>query len=122
MIPRGIKSLLVLSALFFLFVIGFFLIEQRQAVLMTKREIRRFSQVVTVTETRLQEVMITRSKISLPSFSSGMRIVPVGYRDVYRVEIPSSETQEERDRRFVGWVQVCLEWIVERFPSAKMEI
>ncbi|NPV37828.1 hypothetical protein BREVNS_2197 [Brevinematales bacterium NS] len=122
MIPRGVKALLVLSALFFLFVIGFLLIEQRQNVLVTKREIRRFSQVLTLTETRLQELMMERAKISLPSFSSGVKVTPVGYRDVYRVELPGKVPEEKPQTFSKGILQVCLDWILERFPSAKMEI
>lgn len=122
MIPRGVKALLVLSALFFLFVIGFLLIEQRQNVLVTKREIRRFSQILTLTETRLQELMMERSKISLPSFSSGVKVTPVGYRDVYRVELPGKVSEEKPQTLSKGILQVCLDWILERFPAAKMEI
>jgi hypothetical protein len=122
MIPRGVKALLVLSALFFLFVIGFLLIEQRQNVLVTKREIRRFSQVLTLTETRLQELMMQWAKISLPSFSSGVKVTPVGYRDVYRVELPGKVSEEKPQTLSKGILQVCLDWILERFPSAKMEI
>lgn len=122
MIPRGVKALLVLSALFFLFVIGFLLIEQRQNVLVTKREVRRFSQLLTLTETRLQELMMERAKISLPSFSSGVKVVPVGYRDVYRVELTGKVSEEKKQNLSKGILQLCLDWILERFPSARMEI
>lgn len=123
MMSRGFKSLVILSGLFFLFVIGFFLIEQRQSVLLvTRRDIRRVSQLTTLTENRLQEIMIERSKIFLPLFSSSLKVVPIGYRDVYRVELPSLNEEEKKVSQNEGIIQFCLDWILEKFPFAKMEI
>jgi len=122
MIPRGLKTLVVLSTLFFVFVIGFFLVEQRQSVLMTRREIARLSQMVTLTQTRLQEVMMQRSKVTLPARIPSLKVAPVGYRDVYRVELPPSEAVLPQTPSSSGIWQLCLDWIRSQFSFARMDI
>ncbi len=119
--PRGVKALLVLSGLFFLFVIGFLLIEVRQDVLMTKREMRKTFQSMTQMETQLQELMMEKSKLSLTVLSSSIKAKPIGYRDVYRVELPAKEKALSEVKK-ESLLQLCLFWIREKFPGAKMEI
>ncbi|URA10284.1 hypothetical protein [Thermospira aquatica] len=121
MIPRGVKALLVLSGLFFLFVIGFLLIEVRQDVLMTKREMRKTFQVMTQMETQLQELMMEKSKLSLTVLSSSVKAKPIGYRDVYRVELSSKDDVVQQVKK-ESLLEVCLSWIREKFPLSRMEI
>lgn len=122
MMPRGVKTLFMLSFLFFLFVIGFLMIEQRQDVLLTGKNLRQAKQAIAFLDTQLQEIMMEKAKLSFVTLPSSLEVITIGYRDVYRVVLSENGKTEETNKKIEGILQVCLEWIKEHIPGAKIEI
>ena len=85
------------------------------------KEIRETKSALSLLDTQLQEVMMKKSKLSVKLVSPGERVVPVGYKDVYRVEISSPAMSVSVQQR-ESLLDVCFEWIRSHVAEVRMEI